>query len=439
MRGGIHERSTGRGSHRARGGERPRVPGRLQGRGHSSPRAMARRGAREPDRVRAAAHSRRALADRGHVEGARRRACLRSRRHHGRHRTRGARRHPRGDTRRGRSRDAGLRRADAAHQPRIRSHRDPLAPGRGDSRQVPHPESPGPAEVHPRDARGIEVAGRQDPGRGSLRRRAILHRPHRRPLPRNPRRDREGLPSEVRDPRTEERAMKALEHVELVTGVEPRGTVIWMHGLGADGWDFVPIVRELPLPPDLALRFIFPHAPERAVTINDGYRMRAWYDISQSDLARVPDEKGIRESQGQIEELIAREHVRGMEASRIVLAGFSQGGAIALQAGLRHPARVGAIVALSSYLPLEDSLDREASAANKAARIFMAHGTQDPVVPLGLAERSREALRMRGYDVQWHAYPMPHSVCAEEVQDLASFLAGVYGAAPEKRSSILLP
>ncbi|HEX7403227.1 MAG TPA: alpha/beta fold hydrolase [Usitatibacter sp.] len=233
--------------------------------------------------------------------------------------------------------------------------------------------------------------------------------------------------------------MKALEHVELVTGAEPRGTVIWMHGLGADGWDFVPIVRELPLPPGLALRFIFPHAPERAVTINDGYRMRAWYDISQSDLARVPDEKGIRESQGQVEELIAREHGRGMEASRIVLAGFSQGGAIALQAGLRHPARLGAIVALSTYLPLEDSLDREASAANKATRIFMAHGTQDPVVPLGLAERSREALRMRGYDVQWHAYPMPHSVCAEEVQDLASFLAGVYGAAPDKRSSILLP
>ena len=233
--------------------------------------------------------------------------------------------------------------------------------------------------------------------------------------------------------------MTALEHVELVTGAEPRGTVIWMHGLGADGWDFVPIVRELPLPSDLALRFIFPHAPERAVTINDGFRMRAWYDISQSDLARVPDEKGIRESQGQIEELIARERGRGTEDSRIVLAGFSQGGAIALQAGLRHRERLGAIVALSTYLPLEDSLDREASPANKAAPIFMAHGRQDPVIPFGLAERSREALRERGYDVQWHAYPMPHSVSAEEVQALASFLAGVYGSAPDKRSSILLP
>jgi phospholipase/carboxylesterase len=233
--------------------------------------------------------------------------------------------------------------------------------------------------------------------------------------------------------------MNPLQHVELVTGAEPRGTVIWMHGLGADGWDFVPLVRELPLAPDLALRFIFPHAPERAVTINDGYRMRAWYDISQSDFARVPDEKGIRESQRQIEDLIAREHGRGMEASRIVLAGFSQGGAIALQAGLRHKDRLGAIVALSTYLPLEDSLDREASAANKAAPIFMAHGTQDPVIPLQLAEKSQQALRARGYDVQWHTYPMPHSVSAEEVQDLASFLAGVYGVAPERRSSILLP
>jgi phospholipase/carboxylesterase len=233
--------------------------------------------------------------------------------------------------------------------------------------------------------------------------------------------------------------MNPLQHVELVTGAEPRGTVIWMHGLGADGWDFVPLVRELPLAPDLALRFIFPHAPERSVTINNGYRMRAWYDIAQSDLARVPDEKGIRESQRQIEELIAREQGRGIEASRIVLAGFSQGGAIALQAGLRHPHRLGAIAALSTYLPLEDSLDREASAANKATPIFMAHGTQDPVIPLQLAEKSQQALRARGYDVQWHTYPMPHSVSAEEVQDLASFLAGIYGAAPERRSSILLP
>jgi len=233
--------------------------------------------------------------------------------------------------------------------------------------------------------------------------------------------------------------MNLLEHVELVTGAEPLGTIIWMHGLGADGWDFVPLVRELPLPAGLALRFIFPHAPERAVTINNGYHMRAWYDISQSDLARVPDEKGIRESQRQVEELIEREHGRGVVASRIVLAGFSQGGAIALQAGLRYRERLGAIVALSTYLPLEDSLDREAAGANKATPIFMAHGTQDPVIPLALAETSRGALQARGYEVEWHTYPMPHSVSAEEVQDLAGFLAGVYGDAPSKRSSILLP
>jgi phospholipase/carboxylesterase len=233
--------------------------------------------------------------------------------------------------------------------------------------------------------------------------------------------------------------MNVLEHVELATGAEPRGTVIWMHGLGADGWDFVPIVRELPLPEGLALRFVFPHAPERAVTINNGYRMRAWYDIAQSDIARVPDEKGIRESQSQVEALIARERGRGVGPERVVLAGFSQGGAIALQAGLRHKERLAGIVALSTYLPLEDSLDREASAANKATPIFMAHGTQDPVIPLQLAQSSQEALRMRGYAVEWHSYPMPHSVSAEEVQDLAAFLAAAFGGATSRRSSILLP
>jgi phospholipase/carboxylesterase len=231
-----------------------------------------------------------------------------------------------------------------------------------------------------------------------------------------------------------------LPHVELATGAEPAGTVIWMHGLGADGWDFVPIVRELPLPGDLALRFIFPHAPERPVTINNGFVMRAWYDIAMNDIARLPDEGGIRESQAAIERLIARERGRGIEASRIVVAGFSQGGAIALQTGLRHASRLGGIVALSSYLALQDSLDAEASAANRATPIFMAHGTEDPIVPLALAESSAAALRARGYDVEWHAWPMPHAVCAEEVQALAEFFARVYGdgAAPA-RSSILLP
>jgi phospholipase/carboxylesterase len=229
-----------------------------------------------------------------------------------------------------------------------------------------------------------------------------------------------------------------LEFVELVTGADPAGTVIWMHGLGADGWDFVPIVRELPLPEGLALRFIFPHAPMRPVTINNGMTMRAWYDISQMDIARVPDEGGIRESQGLVEQLIAKEKARGVDASRIVLAGFSQGGVIALQTGLRHAERIAGIVALSTYLALEQSLDREASASNKRTPILMVHGTQDPVIPLQLADASQRALVARGYDLEWQTYPMPHAVCAEEVEQVGDFLTRAFGAGPA-RSSILLP
>jgi len=234
--------------------------------------------------------------------------------------------------------------------------------------------------------------------------------------------------------------LKPLELIELATGAEPKGTVIWMHGLGADGWDFVPIVRELPLPQDLHLRFIFPHAPVRPVTINNGHEMRAWYDIKMNDISRVPDEAGIRESQASIEALIAREEKRGVSADRIVLAGFSQGGAIALQAGLRHRERLGGIVALSTYLPLEDSLDREAAAANKRTPIFMAHGTQDPVIPVQLAEASKRALEQRGYDVAWQTWPMPHSVCAEEVEELGGFFIRAYGGSRdnEPRSSTIL-
>jgi len=234
--------------------------------------------------------------------------------------------------------------------------------------------------------------------------------------------------------------LKPLELIELATGAEPKGTVIWMHGLGADGWDFVPIVRELPLPQDLHLRFIFPHAPVRPVTINNGHEMRAWYDITMNDISRVPDEAGIRESQASIEALIAREEKRGVYADRIVLAGFSQGGAIALQAGLRHRERLAGIVALSTYLPLEDSLDREAAAANKRTPIFMAHGTQDPVIPVQLAEASKRALEQRGYDVAWQTWPMPHSVCAEEVEELGGFFIRAYGGSRdnEPRSSTIL-
>ena len=217
--------------------------------------------------------------------------------------------------------------------------------------------------------------------------------------------------------------MELLSHIELVTGSDPQGTVIWMHGLGADGWDFVPIVRELGLADDLPLRFIFPNAPVRPVTINNGHAMRAWYDIAMADIGRLPDERGIRQSQAQVEAFIAREKSRGIPARRIVLAGFSQGGAIALHTGLRHTEALAGILALSTYLPLAETLDRESSDANDRVPIFMAHGTQDPVVPLALAETSRAALAARGLSPQWHAYPMPHSVCAEEVSAISTWLA----------------
>jgi phospholipase/carboxylesterase len=216
--------------------------------------------------------------------------------------------------------------------------------------------------------------------------------------------------------------MTLLSHIELNTGPDPKGTIIWMHGLGADGWDFVPLVKELDLPEGLALRFIFPHAPIRSVTINNGYEMRAWYDIAMQELQRMPDERGIRESQKQIEALLAREYERGVASDKIVLAGFSQGGAIALQTGLRHDKPLAGILALSTYLTLGDSLPTEASAANKSIPIFMAHGTQDPIVPLQLAEQSREALKSLGYGVKWTAYPMPHSVCMEEVVAIGEWL-----------------
>ena len=229
--------------------------------------------------------------------------------------------------------------------------------------------------------------------------------------------------------------------IELATGSDPVGSVIWLHGLGADGWDFVPIVRELPLAEELQLRFVFPHAPMRPVTINNGYVMRAWYDIRQGDMGRAPDERGIRDSQAAVEALIAREKGRGMRADRIVLAGFSQGGAIALQAGLRHAERLGGIVALSTYLPLAETLDAEASAANKATPVFMAHGTEDPLIPLELADDSRRKLELRGYPVEWLTYPMPHSVCAEEVEALGGFFTRIFqpAAARASSSSIILP
>lgn len=220
--------------------------------------------------------------------------------------------------------------------------------------------------------------------------------------------------------------MELLSHIELATGADPRGTVLWLHGLGADGWDFVPLVRELDLPQDLPLRFIFPHAPVRQVTINNGHAMRAWYDIAMADIGRLPDEAGIRQSQAQVEAFLAREKSRGIAADRIVLAGFSQGGAIALHAGLRHTQSLAGILALSTYLPLGETLERESADENASVPIFMAHGRQDPVVPLALAQASRAALVARGHSPEWHDYPMPHSVCAEEVTAISRWLADRY-------------
>jgi phospholipase/carboxylesterase len=214
-----------------------------------------------------------------------------------------------------------------------------------------------------------------------------------------------------------------LDSVEIETGPKPARSVVWLHGLGADGNDFVPIVPELELP-EAPIRFVFPHAPMQPVTINAGMVMRAWYDISDAAIRRE-DERGVRASQALVEALIEREKRRGTPAGQLVLAGFSQGGAIALQTGLRHPEGIAGIMALSCYLPLADTLAVEASPANKDVPIFMAHGSQDPVVVPERARRSREALEGLGYAVEWHEYRMPHSVCPEEVEHISAWLRRV--------------
>ncbi len=216
--------------------------------------------------------------------------------------------------------------------------------------------------------------------------------------------------------------MKMIQHIELNTGATPKGTIIWMHGLGADCWDFVSIVKELGLPEDLPLRFIFPQAPSRPITINNGQVMPGWYDISMAELQRKPDEAGVRQSQALIEQLITRENERGIASDKIILAGFSQGGAIALQTGLRYRDALGGIMALSTYLTLEDSFAAEATIANANIPILMAHGTQDPLIPLSLAISSRTKMEARDYKIEWREYPMPHSVCMEEVEDIGVWI-----------------
>jgi phospholipase/carboxylesterase len=216
-----------------------------------------------------------------------------------------------------------------------------------------------------------------------------------------------------------------LEAVELETGPSPRASVIWLHGLGADGHDFEPVVPGLGLPRSRPVRFVFPHAPMRPVTINNGFVMRAWYDVSNAGGQRREDEPGVRASHRGIAALIAREQERGVDPSRIALAGFSQGGAMALHVGVRHPERLAGVVALSCFLPLADTIAAEASPANRETPVWMAHGTQDPLVPVARGRHARDLLVSLGYGVRWHEYPIPHAVCAEEIEAVGRFLAEV--------------
>lgn len=219
----------------------------------------------------------------------------------------------------------------------------------------------------------------------------------------------------------------ALDTIQIETGPNPTASVIWLHGLGASGDDFVPIVRELDLAGMQDIRFVFPHAPTMPVTINNGYVMRAWYDIIGADLSRREDEKGLRASQAMVEQLIAQEKARGIPAERIVLAGFSQGCAMTIQTGLRHPEKLAGLLCLSGYVPLHTTIAEERHASNQATPIFMAHGRGDQVIPIIRAEQSRDLLRSLGYEVEWHEYMMPHSVCQEEVDDISAWFRRVLG------------
>ena len=219
--------------------------------------------------------------------------------------------------------------------------------------------------------------------------------------------------------------MSDLEAIEIETAPSPSASIIWMHGLGADGHDFVDIVPELHLPARPGVRFVFPHAPMRPVTINGGYVMRAWYDIRDADGVRREDPAGVRASQKSIEALIRREKERGVLPGSIVIAGFSQGGAMALQTSLRYGERLAGVMALSCSLPLADTLAAEAAPANRDVPIFMAHGTHDPMIPMARAVRARETLVGLGYRVEWHEYRMPHSVSPEEIRDISAWLATV--------------
>ncbi len=225
--------------------------------------------------------------------------------------------------------------------------------------------------------------------------------------------------------------MSTEDTVEIETGPgEPQGSVIWLHGLGADGHDFEPIVPELRLPSELGLRFVFPHAPMRPVTINGGMTMRAWFDILSLDRDGLADEAGVRASAGILDGLIQREQERGIDASKIVVAGFSQGGAIALHSALRSQQKLAGLMALSTYMPLASAFEDEVLNTDAVdplgLPIFMAHGRFDPVLPMELGRESADLLIASGFDVEWHEYPMAHALCAAEIDDIRRWLQTIY-------------
>jgi phospholipase/carboxylesterase len=216
-----------------------------------------------------------------------------------------------------------------------------------------------------------------------------------------------------------------LETIEVETAAKPNAAVIWLHGLGADGHDFEPVVPEIVRRDERAWRFVFPNAPVRPVTINGGMSMRAWYDLRGLDRKAAEDVTGFRDTDVQIRQLIAREAQRGIPSNRIVLAGFSQGGAVSLYMAPRFPEKLAGVMALSGYLPAENSFSTERASANDATPIFMAHGQGDTVLPMSLGVQSRNFLKAQGYAVEWHEYPMPHAVCAAEIADIREFLLRV--------------
>jgi len=218
--------------------------------------------------------------------------------------------------------------------------------------------------------------------------------------------------------------MQLPETVEVTTGENPVGSVIWLHGLGADGHDFEPIVPELRLPPELPLRFVFPHAPVRPVTINGGMAMRAWYDILSLDTIGRADAQGVRDSTELLEALIRRETERGIAAERIVVAGFSQGGAVAINAVLHAEVRLGGLMALSTYLALPGELND--SVGHRELPVFMAHGSFDPMLPMQWGRASADKLIEAGFSLEWHDYPMAHAVCAEEISDIRAWLMSIF-------------